>query len=180
MRVRSANHTKERPKNEFASSCFWRIPFFLARNALPDDDKERPKNAKERLALKLCPLSGKTTFFGIALWKDRIFKRKNARPRNAGSPPQAPHPDANLAHIDTHPLFFNPPDVSRTAPAYSKMHAAPILEVSRSTTDECAILQMHSLYLFRKPFQKNRFPIQSISLATHMGSKFDYACLSHS
>ena len=87
---RSANHTKERPKNEFASSCFWRIPFFLAQNALPNDDKERPKNAKERLALKLCPLSGKTAFFGIALWKNRIFKRKNAKPKNARSPPRPP------------------------------------------------------------------------------------------
>ena len=89
---RSANHTKERPKNEFASSCFWRIPFFLAQNALPDNDMERPRNAKERLALKLCPLSGKTAFLGIALWKDRIFKRKNPRPRNARSRAQGPPP----------------------------------------------------------------------------------------
>ena len=99
---RSANPTKERPRNEFASSCFWRIPFFLAQNALPDNDKERPRNAKERLALKLCPLSGKTAFLGIALWKDRIFKGKNSRPRNARSPPQCPHPGPSLAHIVTH------------------------------------------------------------------------------
>ena len=96
---RSANPTKERPRNEFALSCFWRIPFFLAQNALPNNDKERPRNAKERLALKLCPLSGKTAFLGIALWKDRIFKGKNPRPRNARSPPQGPHPGPSLAHL---------------------------------------------------------------------------------
>ena len=143
---RSANHTKERPRNEFASSCFWRIPFFLAQNALPDNDKERPKNAKERLALKLCPLSGKTAFLGIALWKNRIFKGKNAWPRNARSPPRPPPRRKPGAHCqsgrDTYPLFFNPPDVSRTTPAYSKMHTAPILEVSRSTTEEGAILEV--------------------------------------
>ena len=97
---RSANPTKERPRNEFALSCFWRIPFFLTQNALLDDDKERPKNAKERLALKLCPLSGKTAFFGIALWKNRIFKRKNAKPKNARSPPRPP-PQAQAWHILT-------------------------------------------------------------------------------
>ena len=86
---------------------------FPPQNALPDNAKERPRNAKERFALKLCPLSGKTAFLGIALWKDRIFKGKNPRPRNARSPPQGPHPGPSLAHIVTHPPFFNPPDVSR-------------------------------------------------------------------
>jgi hypothetical protein len=64
---------------------------FLAQNALSDNAKGRPRNAKERLALKLCPLSGKTAFLGIALWKDRILKReKKPRPRNARSPPRPP------------------------------------------------------------------------------------------
>ena len=131
------------PRNDQGTNlhhrAFGECHFPLTQNAHPDNAKERPRNAKERFALKLCPLSGKTAFLGIALWKDRIFKRKNARPRNAIPPPKARNPGASLAHIVTHPPFFNPPDVGRTAPAYSKMHAAPILEVSRSTTDEGAI-----------------------------------------
>jgi hypothetical protein len=36
--------------------------------------------------------SGETAFLGIALWEIRIFKRKNAKPRNAKTPPRGPSP----------------------------------------------------------------------------------------
>ena len=36
--------------------------------------------------------SGETAFLGIAAWEIRIFKRKNAKPRNAKTPPGDPLP----------------------------------------------------------------------------------------
>ena len=135
IRFQVRNPYQRTPKNEIASSCLRQISLFPAQNALPDSDKERPRNAKERLALKSCPLSGKTAFFGLALWKNRIFKRKNPRPKNARPPRRKPGTCCQI-ECHTHPLSLYPPDLSRTTPAYSKMQATPILEVSRSTTEE--------------------------------------------
>ena len=44
---RSANPTKERPRNEFASSCFWRMPFSLHKThfqIMPRNSQGTPRN----------------------------------------------------------------------------------------------------------------------------------------
>ena len=44
---RSANPTKERPRNEFASSCFWRMPFSLHKThfqIMPRNGQGTPRN----------------------------------------------------------------------------------------------------------------------------------------
>jgi len=71
------------------------IPFLLGPNERQEIARNGQGTFKERFGQKLSPLSGKTAFLNLALWKNRIFKRKNAKPRNAGRS----QPDATLAPV---------------------------------------------------------------------------------